>query len=221
MDVGEMLGSFLGPEYISIRPGPGGQSLSYLMGHRSISLANGIFGWDGWRSEIKSKEIHSLEQGKDGSWSCVVTLTVRVTASSVGKGDVYHEDVGSGEAERAKGRGAALEKAIKEASTDALKRALRQFGEALGNCLYNKEYRLWAGRLGKAREVHVFDEERLFTMPENGGRKKRKVCSSNGFGGVGGSGMDVKQERGEQDVEVIEEWMEAEFDGDVDDEVDF
>jgi len=34
----------------------------------------------------------------------------------------------------------AIEKAKKEAVSDALKRALRQFGHALGNCVYDKEH---------------------------------------------------------------------------------
>ena len=42
--------------------------------------------------------------------------------------------------ENAKGKGAAFEKAKKEAATDGMKRALRSFGNVLGNCLYDKEY---------------------------------------------------------------------------------
>ncbi len=33
-----------------------------------------------------------------------------------------------------------FEKARKEGTTDGLKRALRNFGKVLGNCLYDKEY---------------------------------------------------------------------------------
>ncbi len=39
-----------------------------------------------------------------------------------------------------KGKAAALEKAKKEAISDARKRALRLFGNGLGNCVYDKEY---------------------------------------------------------------------------------
>ncbi|KAI9879985.1 MAG: DNA repair protein rad52 [Pleopsidium flavum] len=52
----------------------------------------------------------------------------------------YHEDVGYGHIENCKGKAAAFEKAKKEGTTDALKRALRNFGNILGNCVYDKEY---------------------------------------------------------------------------------
>ena len=60
---------------------------------------------------------------------------VRVTL----KDGTSHEDVGYGTAENPK-KGAAIEKAKKEAVSDARKRALRLFGDALGNCLYDKEH---------------------------------------------------------------------------------
>lgn len=43
-------------------------------------------------------------------------------------------------AENVKSKGAALDKARKEAVTDATKRALRLFGNHLGNCCYDKDY---------------------------------------------------------------------------------
>lgn len=63
-----------------------------------------------------------------------VSATVRVTL----RDGSFHEDVGYGCAEGKKAL--ALEKAKKEAATDALKRALRFFGDALGNCVYDKQY---------------------------------------------------------------------------------
>ncbi|KJZ70038.1 hypothetical protein HIM_10566 [Hirsutella minnesotensis 3608] len=55
-----------------------------------------------------------------------------------------------------------MEKAVKEAETDALKRALRLFGEALGNCLYSKPYLTWIetirareGKQGAARQYYA------------------------------------------------------------------
>lgn len=50
------------------------------------------------------------------------------------------QDIGYGEIKNANGKGAAFEKAKKEAATDAVKRALRTFGNVLGNCLYDKSY---------------------------------------------------------------------------------
>lgn len=37
-------------------------------------------------------------------------------------------------------KASAFEKAKKEGTTDALKRALRNFGNILGNCIYDKDY---------------------------------------------------------------------------------
>lgn len=56
------------------------------------------------------------------------------------KDGTYHEDIGYGHIENCKGKAAAFEKAKKEGTTDALKRALRNFGNVLGNCIYDKDY---------------------------------------------------------------------------------
>jgi DNA repair and recombination protein RAD52 len=61
---------------------------------------------------------------------------VRVTL----KDGTHHEDIGYGQIDNCKGKAAAFEKAKKEGTTDALKRALRNFGNVLGNCVYDKAY---------------------------------------------------------------------------------
>lgn len=65
-----------------------------------------------------------------------LSVIVRVTL----RDGTFHEDVGYGHMENCKGKAAAFEKAKKEGTTDALKRALRNFGNVLGNCIYDKEY---------------------------------------------------------------------------------
>jgi hypothetical protein len=47
----------LGPEYISTRPGAGGGKVAYLAAEKAISLANEVFGFNGWSSEIRSSQI--------------------------------------------------------------------------------------------------------------------------------------------------------------------
>ena len=59
------------------------------------------------------------------------------------------QDIGYGHIENCKGKAAAFEKAKKEGTTDGLKRALRNFGNVLGNCIYDKEY------LAKVTKVKV------------------------------------------------------------------
>jgi hypothetical protein len=50
------------------------------------------------------------------------------------------QDIGYGHIENCKGKAAAFEKAKKEGTTDSLKRTLRNFGNVLGNCIYDKDY---------------------------------------------------------------------------------
>src|SRR5579862_4006076 len=47
----------LGPEYISSRPGAGGQKVYYLAGEKCINLANEVFGFNGWSSSIRDIQI--------------------------------------------------------------------------------------------------------------------------------------------------------------------
>lgn len=60
----------------------------------------------------------------------------------------FHEDVGYGMCEH-KNKGDAIEKAKKEAVSDARKRALRLFGNALGNSVYDREHTNLAARTPK------------------------------------------------------------------------
>ncbi|KAJ8693851.1 DNA repair protein rad52, variant 2 [Pleurotus ostreatus] len=128
----------LGPEYISQRPGPGGgPKLTYAEGWKIINLANEVFGFNGWSSNIVSLTTDYIDTHEEGRRHNVgVTAIVRVTL----RDGVFHEDVGYGVIENAKSKGAALDKCKKEAVTDAIKRALRNFGNLLGNCLYDKAY---------------------------------------------------------------------------------
>ena len=63
----------------------------------------------------------------------------------------YHEDVGYGHSENMPTDHRALEVALKTAVSDALKRTLRVFGEALGNSLYDKDF-VREVRQGKHRD---------------------------------------------------------------------
>lgn len=46
----------LGPEFLTQRPGPAGR-LTYIEGKTAINLANEIFGFNGWSSNIKDTTI--------------------------------------------------------------------------------------------------------------------------------------------------------------------
>ena len=65
------------------------------------------------------------------------------------KDGVFHEDIGYGVSEGMRSKALSIEKARKEAVTDALKRALKSFGNILGNCLSDKDYLKMVGSLNK------------------------------------------------------------------------
>ncbi|KAM4060309.1 rad52/22 family double-strand break repair protein [Hirsutella rhossiliensis] len=140
-----VLGRPLGPEYVQRRPGPGGSKLSYLSSADAISLANDMFGHDGWSSEVIEQSCESRTEGNPAKW-----MTEAVCRRNT--------------------RAEAMEKAVKEAETDALKRALRIFGEALGNCLYSKPYLSWIekvrAREGKQDETKHYTADILVRKPQ-------------------------------------------------------
>lgn len=96
-----------------------------------------MFGFNGWSSSIQNIQIDFVDENpQTGKISLGLSVIVRVTL----KDGAYHEDIGYGQIENCKGKAAAFEKAKKEGTTDALKRTLRNFGNILGNCVYDKSY---------------------------------------------------------------------------------
>src|SRR5690242_2071462 len=113
-----------------------GFSLSYVEGWYTIAEANRIFGFDGWDRETLSAEC--VWQGQaQGVPSCSYTARVRVRVHA-GETAVTREGSGFGTGTGAT-PGEAHEKALKEAETDAMKRALATFGNRFGLCLYDKD----------------------------------------------------------------------------------
>lgn len=145
--IDEELKKPLGPEFVQFKAGH-----AYLEGHKAVALANEIFGFDGWSSEIKRMEIDFAEE-TNRRFNVAANCVLRVTL----KTGNFHEDIGYGSSTNMPSRFQAYEKARKEAATDALKRALRQFGESTGNCVYNKEYIDVVKRTKK--EKLTYDEE--------------------------------------------------------------
>lgn len=127
----------LGPEYISSRAGPGGSRVHYLTAEKVISLANEVFGFNGWSSSIQNIQVDFADENTQTQRVSIgISVIVRVTLLD----GTYHEDVGYGSIENAKSKAVAFEKAKKEGTTDALKRTLRNFGNVLGNCIYDQDY---------------------------------------------------------------------------------
>lgn len=109
----------------------------YLHGWFVIEEANRIFGWDGWSYQIVALDVvfegpREIGQAKKPGFGVTYTCRVRL-----GVGGIAREDVGAGHGYDVD-CGLAHESAIKEAVTDALKRALRTFGNPFGLALYDK-----------------------------------------------------------------------------------
>jgi DNA repair and recombination protein RAD52 len=100
-----------------------------------VSLANEVFGFNGWSHSVTNQTIDFVDH-LQGKFFVGTTATVKVQL----KDGAYHEDVGYGVSEGMRSKALSLEKARKEAVTDGLKRALKSFGNLLGNCLMDKEY---------------------------------------------------------------------------------
>jgi DNA recombination protein Rad52 len=155
----EKLNRQLGPEYISYRQAAGSLRVAYLEGWKVVQLANDVFGFNGWNSEIKDITVDYCDE-VHGRYNVGLSCIVRVVLQD----GTYHEDIGYGHVENARSKCQAYEKCKKEATTDGLKRALRLFGNALGNCLYDQQY---AKNVSKMKtEKPKFDPTKLLRRPE-------------------------------------------------------
>jgi recombination DNA repair RAD52 pathway protein len=116
-----------------------GRSLSYIEGWHAIAEANRIFGFGAWDRETidvrcvaeRPRTIGKAPHSRDG-FSVSYVAKVRVDVSGV-----VREGWGAGHGIDAD-LGLAHESAIKEAETDAMKRALMTFGNPFGLALYDK-----------------------------------------------------------------------------------
>jgi DNA repair and recombination protein RAD52 len=130
-----------------------GRSLSYLEGWHVIAEANRIFGFDGWdRETVELRRLGEPYQtpsrnGGDPTWRVGYMAKVRIKVRSteyILAGDdprelplVVREGCGFGSGID-RDLGQAHESALKEAETDAMKRALMTFGNPFGLALYDK-----------------------------------------------------------------------------------
>jgi recombination DNA repair RAD52 pathway protein len=122
----------------------GGASVSYIEAWHAIAEANRIFGHGKWSREtfelkcVCERERKIGKDQKDG-WTVTYIARVRITVQT-GDGLVEREGSGAGH-----GIGVDLgechESALKEAESDAMKRALMTFGNPFGLALYDKDRR--------------------------------------------------------------------------------
>lgn len=122
----------------------GGRGVSYIEGWKAIEEANRIFGFDSWTRETTEIRLVSERERKIGKepnlrdgWGVSYVAKVKVIVFA-GDSLVTREGVGAGHGIDVD-LGQAHESAIKEAETDAMKRALMTFGNPFGLALYDKE----------------------------------------------------------------------------------
>lgn len=131
--VSEQLKAPLDPA--AIKPPPQGKFGEYVDGLHVIREANRIFGFNGWSYEVTRLEMVSRVEAVNNNIRVGYLCAVKVSVDGV-----YREGtaVGNG-AGKPDNEADAHESAVKEAETDALKRALRSFGNTFGLALYDKD----------------------------------------------------------------------------------
>lgn len=65
-NVSEKLHQQLGPEFLAQRPGPSGRPLTYIEGKTAINIANDIFGFNGWSTDIKDTTVDFVRLDETG-----------------------------------------------------------------------------------------------------------------------------------------------------------
>jgi hypothetical protein len=132
----------------------GGSRVAYLPGWVLIEEANRIFGFDGWqrqtlfcRCAAQAERLigaNDPERPAKPGWGVTYIARVRITVLTRSGGLLIREGTGAGHGIDVD-LGQAHESAIKEAETDAMKRALVTFGNPFGLALYDKSQRQVSG----------------------------------------------------------------------------
>lgn len=148
----------------------GGRDVSYVEGWHVIAEANRIFGFDGWTRETVdvrcvSEKEREIGQSKVPGWAVTYTTKVRVMV-----GNVCREGCGAGHGID-RDLGQAHESAIKEAETDAMKRAFMTFGNPFGLALYDKQQANVADESDEARDRFIRECKEAIASYASGDQK--------------------------------------------------
>ncbi|CAJ0962780.1 unnamed protein product [Ranitomeya imitator] len=144
----------LGPEYISSRQAGGGQKVCYIEGHKVISLANEMFGYNGWSHSVTQQNVDFVDLS-NGRFYVGVCAFVKVQL----KDGSYHEDVGYGVSEGLKSKALSLGESTEgsgdrraeestEVELDLAQTKRQDYDAALENTRYNsflQEQKIAAG----------------------------------------------------------------------------
>lgn len=111
-----------------------GRKFSYIEAYHAENEANRIFGFSAWDRFTDYELIGEREQ--DGKWRVYYRAKVKIVVRSEGE-VTTREGCGYGSGID-RDLGQAHESALKEAESDAEKRALKTFGNPFGQALYDK-----------------------------------------------------------------------------------
>jgi hypothetical protein len=166
--------------------------VNYLQGWVLIEEANRIFGFDGWQRQTLSSRcvteakrlIGSKNEGrpqKEG-WGVTYIARVRITVHLANQELLIREGTGAGHGIDVD-LGLAHESAIKEAETDAMKRALVTFGNPFGLPLYDRSQRQVSGApapaQAQARASSSSSGPRQASAPANGVVRRPQATAPN------------------------------------------
>lgn len=112
-----------------------GATLLYIEGWHAIAEANRVFGFDGWDRETLAVECIA-QNASGGTFFCSYRGRVRIRVRA-GETSILRDGTGFGFGQAANAADA-HELAIKDAETDATKRALVTFGNLFGLALYDR-----------------------------------------------------------------------------------
>jgi DNA recombination protein Rad52 len=150
----------------------GGGQVSYIEAWHAIAEANQIFGFDGWNRE--TLDLRQLGDPREVNGKIRVDYSARVRITV---GDITRDGCGFGQGID-KDVGQAHESALKEAETDAMKRALMTFGNPFGLALYDKTQ---ANVADAPKEVAtITDDQRdiIAELAESAGVTLMKICET-------------------------------------------
>lgn len=169
----DALSAQLGASHVKGR-NQGGRNVSYIEGWHVIAEANRIFGFDSWSRqamELKcvSEREREIGQNKSPGWGVTYIARVRVTVQA-GELSIVREGSGAGHGID-RDLGQAHESALKEAETDAMKRALMTFGNPFGLALYDKEQKEVCDD-SKPKRIPLAPASKLLSEPHAGNMQR-------------------------------------------------
>ena len=155
------LDGLLSPDRISQRDG-----MSYIMAWDATYTANEIFGFDGWDRETTEMRLVQEEQDQKNLHRVGYVAKVKGTVRA-GDTVIVKEGTGAGQGIN-RDKFKSHELAVKEAESDAMKRALTQFGNQFGLALYDKQRRgVGYEQDNHSDELQALTDELVDVAPES------------------------------------------------------